>query len=269
MGVGSTFTAISRKDLDAIQIPLPPLPTQQQIADVLDRANVLIEKRKTQIAKLDLLIKSRFIEMFGDPVLNPLGWEVKKLGDITSVGSSKRVFVEELVENGIPFYRGTEIGIMAEGDSITPSLCITQEHYNDLKNATGVPAIGDLLMPSICPDGRIWRVDTDEPFYFKDGRVLWVHLADKTVDDVYLKYALKERLIADYSNIASGTTFAELKIFALKAVWILLPPLPRQTQFADFVHKVEAQKSLLQKSLTKMEQNYKSIMQKCFRGKIF
>lgn len=269
LGVGSTFKAISRKDIHTFQIPLPPLEMQRQIADVLDRASALIEKRKAQIEKLDLLVKSRFIEMFGDPVTNPKGWEIKKLGDIADVGSSKRVFVEELVENGIPFYRGTEIGTMAEGENITPSLFITQEHYNELRNATGAPAVGDLLMPSICPDGRVWRVDTDKPFYFKDGRVLWVHLTDQAVDDVYLQYALKERLIADYYSIASGSTFAELKIFSLKSVSILLPPPALQTQYANFIHCIETQKCLLQQSIGLLELNFKSLMQKCFQGEMF
>lgn len=253
----------------ALEIPLPPLPVQQQIADVLDRAGALIEKRKLQIEKLDLLIKSQFIEMFGDPVTNPKGWGKKRLGDMASVGSSKRVFVKELVDSGIPFYRGTEIGAMATGEIITPTLFISQEHYEDLRYATGVPEIGDFLMPSICPDGRIWRVNTNAPFYFKDGRVLWVHFSEKPFNDTYLLYALKEKIISDYNNIASGTTFAELKLFSLKNIYVLLPPLVLQTEFAKFAYKVETQKSLLQQSLAKLELNHKSLMQKCFKEELF
>lgn len=75
IGVGSTFKAIGKKDIEKILIPLPPLDIQKKIATALDTANALIEKRKEQIEKLDLLIKSQFIEMFGDPVTNPKGWE--------------------------------------------------------------------------------------------------------------------------------------------------------------------------------------------------
>ena len=71
IGVGSTFKAIGKKDIEKILIPLPPLDIQKKIATALDTANALIEKRKEQIEKLDLLIKSQFIEMFGDPVTNP------------------------------------------------------------------------------------------------------------------------------------------------------------------------------------------------------
>ena len=256
----------NKTDLESLEIPLPPLAIQQKIADILDHANALIEKRKTQIEKLDLLVKSRFVEMFGDPVTNPMEWKIKKLGDISSVGSSKRVFIEELVTEGIPFFRGTEISALSAGTTIKPELFITQEHYDNLRKHTGVPAIGDLLLPSICSDGQIWRVNTEEPFYFKDGRVLWIHFESEDNNKIYLRYILRSIITSNYSQLASGTTFAELKIFILKSLPVLIPPLALQTQFAAFVECVEAQKAQLKKSLALLELNYKSLMQKCFEG---
>lgn len=265
----SSYPSISLNDISNIELALPSLPIQQKIADALDKASALIEMRKAQIEKLDLLIKSQFIEMFGDPVTNPRGWEIKLLGDIALVGSSKRVFVEELLEHGIPFYRGTEIGSLAEGKNIVPTLFISPEHYSNLKKATGVPEKGDLLLPSICPDGRIWSVNTSDPFYFKDGRVLWIHFVKKSFDHNYLLYAIKERIISDYSNIASGTTFAELKIFSLKKLRILLPPREKQEQFAEVIRSINGLKQDLEISMKSLEQNYQSLMQKCFSGEMF
>ena len=187
--------------------------------------------------------------MFGDIVSNPKEWKVIKLGEISSVGSSKRVFVEELVNEGIPFYRGTEIGALSTGEKIEPTLFITEEHYNKLKESTGIPKIGDLLMSSICPDGRIWCVDTEIPFYFKDGRVLWIHLENSIIDSMFLKHMLREKFNRDYNKIASGTTFAELKIFALKDLGIILPPIELQNQFADFVKQVDKLKFEIQNSI--------------------
>ena len=79
--IGGVIKYIKLGYLTDAMIPLPPLPIQQKIADVLDRASALIEKRKAQIDKLDLLIKSQFIEMFGDPVTNPMGWTKKPFLD--------------------------------------------------------------------------------------------------------------------------------------------------------------------------------------------
>ena len=202
--------------------------------------------------------------MFGDCLTNPKGWKTKCLEDIAEVGSSKRVFVEELQEDGIPFYRGTEVGALAEGKQITPELFITEEHYTELCEATGTPQIGDLLMPSICPDGRIWVVNTDKPFYFKDGRVLWVHAIDASYHPVFLLYTLKDRIMTDYSSIASGTTFAELKIFALKKCRVFDVPIALQNQFAAFVEQTDKSKSTVQKGLEELELLKKALMQKYF-----
>ena len=261
---GATMKHIVKKDFDNTLIPFPTPEIQREIADILSKVNVIISARQKQIKMLDKLIKARFIEMFGDCVINPKRWKTKCLEEIAEVGSSKRVFVEELQKTGIPFYRGTEVGALAEGKKIIPELFITENRYEELCRATGTPQIGDLLMPSICPDGRIWMVNTNEPFYFKDGRVLWVHIIDSNYNPVFLLYTLKDRIMADYSGIASGTTFAELKIFALKKCQIFEVPITLQNEFADFVKQTDKSKVAIQKSLEKAQLLFDCLMQKYF-----
>lgn len=232
------------KWLKELELEYPPISQQIKTVKVLDEVESIIHNRQNQLQKLDELVKARFVEMFGDCVLNTKSWNTKRLGDIADVGSSKRVFVEDLKEKGIPFYRGTEIGALAEGKTVVPELFISEEHYSELCKATGFPQVGDFLMPSICPDGRIWIVNTSEPFYFKDGRVLWVHAINNSYNPVFLLHTLKDRIMTDYSSIASGTTFAELKIFALKECRIFDVPLELQNQFAAFVHQVDKSKLL-------------------------
>ena len=261
-GVG--LQHITKKELDEIEIQMVSISRQKKIVEILEKISLLIFLRKQQLAKLDELIKARFVEMFGDCKTNPKNWKTKALEKIANVGSSKRVFVEELQDSGIPFYRGTEIGALAEKKAVIPALFITEEHYKQLCETTGKPQKGDLLMPSICPDGRIWIVDTDEPFYFKDGRVLWVHLTSANYNSVFLLYTLKDRIMTDYASIASGTTFAELKIFALKKCKIFDVPLELQNQFANFVERVDQQKQTVQQSLEKLELMKKALMQEYF-----
>ena len=246
-------------------ISVPSMNEQKHISAIFDKVHALISLRKQQLAKLDELVKARFVEMFGESRTNPKGWQTIELQAVADVGSSKRVFVEELQDTGIPFFRSTEIGALAEGRKITPELFITQEHYQSLCESTGAPTVGDLLMPSICPDGRIWLVDDNSPFYFKDGRVLWVHPTNKNINSCYLQHALKEKIMVDYASIASGTTFAELKIFVLKILQIMVPPLKQQDLFSEFVDKIERQKLTIQQSLDKMEVLKKSLMQEYFR----
>lgn len=259
-----TIPSLTKSDLLKIEITLPSLEIQEKIVSKLLKIEEVIQARQQQLQKLDELVKARFIELFGDCVLNSKGWKTKRLGDIAEVGSSKRVFVEDLKESGIPFYRGIEIGALAEGKTVTPELFISKEHYAELCIATGAPNIGDLLMPSICPDGRIWVVNTEKPFYFKDGRVLWVHAIDDSYNPVFLLYTLKDRIMSDYSSIASGTTFAELKIFALKECHVFDVPLELQNQFAAFVNQTDKSKVAVQKALDEAQLLFDSLMQKYF-----
>ena len=247
-----------------LDVPLPDIEQQRLALTTIHHAKNALDSRQAQITKLDELVKARFVEMFGDCRLNPKGWVTKNLDQVADVGSSKRVFVEELQSEGIPFYRGTEVGALAERKSIRPELFITEGHYKQLCEATGKPQKGDLLMPSICPDGRIWVVDTDAPFYFKDGRVLWVHLTSQNYNPVFLLYTLKDRIMTDYESIASGTTFAELKIFALKKCRIFDVPLSLQNQFADFVAEVDKSKVEVQKALDQTQLLFDSLMQQYF-----
>lgn len=255
---------INKNQFSNIEIDLPSLDEQRRIAAVLDKVSDLIAKRREQLDKLDELVKARFVEMFGDCKTNPKGWETCCLDEIAEVGSSKRVFVEELKEKGIPFFRGTEIGALAEGRTVVPELFISPQHYKELCDMTGAPQKGDLLMPSICPDGRIWLVDTDAPFYFKDGRVLWVHRICDKFNPVFLLYTLKDRIMTDYDSIASGTTFAELKIFALKKCQVFMTPIELQKNFSAFISCINKSKLTIQQSLDKMKTLKKALMQEYF-----
>jgi type I restriction enzyme S subunit len=230
---GGAQPNISQAYVKNINVPLPPLHIQEQIADTLDKADALRRKDQELLSKYDELAQAIFYDMFGDPVRNEKGWDIKKLGISCDVGSSVRVFVDELVGDGVPFYRGAEIGKLATNQKVNPELFITNDHYSNLKKQGGVPQIGDLLLPSICSDGRIYEVIDDNPFYFKDGRVLWIKVNKKTYNSTFLRCLLKEVFLRNYSSIASGTTFAELKIFILKNLELIEPPLKQQIDFSS------------------------------------
>ena len=239
-----------------LAIPLPSIDEQIRVVRVLDGIRSLIKRANRQITELDALVKSRFVEMFGDQKLNNKQLPQKRLREVSLVGSSRRVFKEELVERGIPFLRGTEVGSYGLGKRVEPSLFITPTHYESLISRAGKPEIGDLLLPSICPDGQIWEVDTEEPFYFKDGRVLWVRPDRGCLNSTFLRYALKNRFESDFQGLASGTTFAELKIVILKEMSITLPPLSLQQEFASFSASVDKSRFMARRAM----ENLMSIM---------
>jgi len=265
---GAAQPNLSANNLKSFEIPLPTLTEQKRIAAILDKTDVLRRKRQVAIKLANDFLRAIFLDMFGDPVTNPKGWEQHRLGSICDVRSSRRVFVTELVEAGIPFYRGTEVGQLGNGQFVEPSLFITKEHYEILKAQSGVPRRGDLLLPSICPDGRIYLVENDEPFYFKDGRVLWIKVDGSRINSTFLKNHLKQLFFAGYSKIASGTTFAELKIFALKDLTIHVPPVDLQGRFGTIVGSIEQQKTRLCKCMEGLDTLFASLTQHAFRGEL-
>lgn len=266
--VTATISNLSLGQIKNLEIPLPPLAEQMQIAAILDAADKLRQKDQQLVEHYNALSQSLFLEMFGDLINNPMSWDSVKLGDICGVGSSKRVFVSEFVDSGIPFYRGTEVGQLAYGNEIKPHLFISPDKYELLKNESGVPNIGDLLLPSICHDGRILKVKTIDPFYFKDGRVLWIKVNSDLINSDYLRFFLKGLFLTNYSNYASGTTFAELKIVSLKSIRVFNPPIEIQNQFAERVEMIEQQKQQAQKNLEKSEILFNSLLQRAFTGEL-
>jgi type I restriction enzyme S subunit len=265
---GANIKNIRKSELEDFPIPLPPLPEQKRIAAILDMADAIRRKRQQAIKLAADFLRATFLDMFGDPVTNPKGWEQHRLGSICDVGSSNRVFVNELVEAGIPFYRGTEIGQLGDDNVVDPSLFITKEHYERLKAQSGVPRKGDLLLPSICPDGRIYLVKNEDPFYFKDGRVLWIKVDGSRINSKFLKNHLKLLFFIGYSKIASGTTFAELKIFSLKGLTIHVPPVEIQERFATIVETIEQLKTRLCIYKTDIDTLFASLTQRAFRGEL-
>lgn len=242
VATGSVRDNLKLSMLYEFPIELPKLENQRKIVKILDKVSDVVEKKEQELEQLDTFVKSRFAEMFGDIGTGIFNFGTCKLGDVARVGSSHRVFTTEFVESGIPFYRGTEIGELANGQKPSEPYCISEEHYERLANDDTKPLIGDLLMPSICNKGQVWMVDTEEPFYYKDGRVLCISPDRRVFNSKFLQYFMREKTLVEYPKMGSGSTFAEFKIFLLKNMDVLIPPREIQEQFAAFVHQVDKSK---------------------------
>ena len=237
---------------------------QNKICDILDNIHHQIILREKELTHLDDLVKARFVEMFGDPGLPNRNYPIIQLEDIADVKSSHRIFTSDFVEEGIPFYRGKEIGELERGEVPKEVYYISTEKYKEISNDDSKPLIGDLLMPSICDKGQVWMVNTESPFYYKDGRVLCISPDRNRINPQYFQHYIKMRTISEYPKLGSGSTFAEFKIFQLKRLMISLPPLDRQNQFAEIVTRINKSKSVIQKSLDEMQILFQSLMQKYF-----
>ena len=232
---------ISTEWLRKYEIPLCSIDEQLKVTEILDGIQNVIDSKIAELKGLDDLVRGRFVELFGDPVVNSKGWEMVELGELTGIGSSKRIFEKEYVSDGIPFYRTKEIVELSKGNTISTELFITEERYAEIKEKYGVPKTGDLLISAVGTIGIIWIVDGENEFYFKDGNLIRVDGSEK-FNSVYLKNLL-ECLIDEYKKRMSvGTAYAALTISGLAKMKVYNAPIELQNQFADFAHQVDKSK---------------------------
>lgn len=261
---GSTMKHITKKYFDRIEIQLPPLESQKKIATALDSANALIEKRKEQIEKLDFLIKSQFIEMFGDPVTNPKGWYEEKL---CGLGYLNRGVSKHRPRNDSKLLGGI-YPLIQTGDVTSAGLYI--KDYRDTYTEIGLAQSKLWEKGTLCITIAANIAKTGILVFdacFPDSVVGFLANSNKT-NNIFVLYWFKffQKIL---ENQAPESAQKNINLKILRELEIICPPLYLQTQFAEFVEKVEAQKTLLQKSLADMEQNYQSLLQKCFKGEIF
>lgn len=262
---GATIPHIYFKDYGKENIPTPSLATQLAIVSELDKINELIRLKKEQLKDFDNLAQSLFYEMFGDPVENEKGWDVKKLDNVCNITSSKRIFADEYTNTGIPFYRSKEVIERSKGLPISVELFISEERYNEIKEKFGVPKIGDILITAVGTIGKIWAIDTDNKFYFKDGNLVWLKDIDNQLANSCFFRRLLEYLIEEYKKTnANGAAYNALTIAKLKLMSCPLPPLSLQRLFAQRIEQIEREKSEVQKSIQDLETLLASRMQYWF-----
>ena len=250
-----------------IRIPICSYEEQCRIVAELELLTEIIDKQKQQLKELDTLAQSIFYDMFGNLTDNNKGWRIDRLEENCEVSSAKRVLVEDVVDSGVPFIRGTELTALNRATSskdVQFTMFITPEHYEKLKAITGVPKQGDILIPSINSEGISWVVDTEMPFYFKDGRVIWVHVNLDVFASEYLKNAISTILKANYETLTSGATFLELKLFIIRDLMIPIPPLELQREFAMKLQCINQQKQAINRSIAESQKLFDYTMDKYF-----
>lgn len=270
LAVGGVVNNLNSGMVRDLTIPLPPLPVQQKIADILDHAGALIEKRKAQIEKLDLLVKSQFIEMFGDPVTNPMGWEVRKLGTLSTLitkGSSPNW-------QGINYVNDKTQVLFITSENVREGFIdYSKEKYLEdrfnIIQPRSVLQKNDILINIVGASiGRAAIYKQNERANINQAVAL-VRCEDIINIDYLCVFLNSPRALQMYMEMQVDVARANLSLKNISDLLIICPPLPLQNDFAAFVERIETQKAQLKKSLALLELNYKSLMQKCFAGEIF
>ena len=257
----TTINQITRKMLDDICVPLYDNEKEHHITSKFNKIDALIHKKQQQLSKLDELVKSRFIELFGDPRINPKGYKILPISALFDVGSSKRVFESEWRESGVPFYRAREIVKLSRDGFVDNELFIEEEMYESYKKKYGVPRAGDMMVTGVGTLGVCYIVKETDRFYFKDGNTLWFKnkgLCDvRFIKDQYETDFVRDQIVAN-ANISTVGTYT---ITNANNTMVLVPPVNEQLKYVEFCRQVDKSKLAIQKSLEKLEILKKSLMQ--------
>lgn len=261
---GATIPHIYFRDYSNEKVYLPSINHQRHIAVTLDKANELITLRKKQLEELDAFAEAVFYDMFGDPVKNEKGWKFKNMMEFSDVTSSKRIFANEYISEGIPFYRSKEIAELGSNKEISIELFISEKKYDNIKQEFGIPTKGDILIAAIgATIGKMWVVDNNREFYFKDGNIIWIK--NKGFIPIFLKRVLLSMINGIKDRLTNGGAYPALTIITLKNMDIIYPPLPLQSRFATIIEKIEEQKAQVRKALQESEDLFQRLMQDLFK----
>lgn len=239
------------------------IQTQKEIVVVLDKVTSLISMRKEQLEKLDILVKSKFIEMFGDPVLNPKGWEKKKLGEVCSsivrgpFGSALKK--EYFVPYSKNVYKVYEQKNAIKQNCNIGSYYISEEKFLTLKRFEC--KTGDIIMSCSGTVGKMYTLPEDAHKGIINQALMKMTLNGIVIDKIFKIYfgLAVESLVLNGSGIKNISS-----VSYLKNIEIQVPPLDLQNQFAEFVEQVEKNKEKIKSSLNQLETLYSALMQEYF-----
>lgn len=261
-----TVKHLSVKGIRAIEIPLPPLSEQKRIASILDKADAIRRKRQQAIQLADDFLRAVFLDMFGDPVTNPKGWEVRPLGQISNFENGDRSSAypsgDDLVPEGVLFL--STKNIVADTLNLGSCQYITEEKY--LALSRGKARKGDLIITLRGTLGSCCVFDCEHEKAFINAQMMIIR-PGPGVGNIFLHDLLVSKAIKNHlQSIGQGAAVPQLTAKQLKELMLPTPPIQEQQRYEKIRDSVLA-------SIKKMQSEsevglFKAITQKTFRGEL-
>ncbi|EGZ6890271.1 restriction endonuclease subunit S [Vibrio cholerae] len=262
---GATRAKLSKTDASRIPIPLPPLETQKQIAEVLEKADQLREDCQQMEQELNSLAQSVFIDMFGDPVTNPKGWDMKALSDLAIIVTGNTP------SRAKPEYYGSYIEWIKSGNINTPSdyLTIAEEYLSESGKKVGrVVQSGSVLMTCIAgsPDciGNVAIADREVAFNQQINALVPIEKKLNT-DFLYILLKVAKKIIQSASTNSMKGMISKSK---LESIQLPFPSYDEQCDFSAIYRKLQKVVKEQQKQVIETELMFNSLMQKAFKGEL-
>jgi len=262
-----SYPSLKQSKIETYEIPFPSLATQTHIAQILSKAETLIEQRKQSIALLDEFLKSTYLEMFGDPVRNEKKWEKKKLKDVCKKIQDGTHFSPPITKTGIPYITAKHVRENVIDFWGNPWF-ISKEHHDEIYKRCN-PVKGDVIY---IKDGATTGYAAINKYDFEFSMLSSIALLkvnDKIVSSEFLcawlnNPSAKKSILTKMA----GGAIKRLTLTKINELPILVPPLPLQTQFSQIVTQTEQLKEQYKSSLQELENLYGALSQQAFKGEL-
>ena len=260
---GATIPHIYFKDYGKELIPVPPLSTQLSIVSELDKISELIRLKKEQLKDYDNLAQSIFYEMFGDPVVNEKGWEVKKLGEVAMIKTGpfgSMLHKEDYITGGIPLINPMHI----QNFKAVPDKYFTISKEKAAELCDYQLKINDVIFARRGDIGRCAVISDKEAGYLCGTGSLFVRF-ERKLSSIYTMYVVRTTsFIKELVSKAKGATMLNLNSSTMEYLRFPIPPLPLQQAFAQRIELIEQQKAEIQSTIADLETLLASRMQYWF-----
>ena len=257
--IGGVIKYIKLGDLTNAQIPVPDYSRQLIIIEELDLLSSIIEKKKTQLNELDNLAQSLFYEMFGDPITNEKGWEVKKLKEACICITDGDHMPPPKANKGIPFITISNIDKQFREIDFRETFFVPQSYYDSIKEERKTQ-IGDVLYTVTGSYGIPIIVNEFRRFCFQ-RHIALLRPNILLVSSYFLCYwALCKSIKYMADEVATGIAQKTVGLSSLRNFPIIIPPLALQQQFASKIEAIEHQKELIKQSIKEVETLFNSRM---------
>lgn len=262
-GTGSTFKQVSKNHIYNWEIPLPDLPTQTKIAQILDKADQIRQKRKKAIELADEFLRSLFLEMFGDPVVNPKGWKTEELKNFTEFEngdrSSNYPSGKDLLPSGIPFLSTKNIN--SDTYSEVTLNYISEGKFNSLSR--GKVNNGDILITLRGTLASCCIFNSKYERAFINAQMMIIRTNKTKISNDFL-HSLLTFSTVNYKlkNLGQGAAVPQLTAKQLQEFKVIIPPLEKQNTFLNIKRKISDLKNKIESSKT--DELFNSLSQQYF-----
>ena len=255
---------LNKAKLNELKIPYCEINKQKEIVEVLNKAQELIDKRKEQIEALDELVKSKFIEMFGDPITNPINWEKKKLAEECNIitGNTPPRKVGEYYGDYIEWIKSDNI--TDDGIYLTKAReYLSEEGLKVGRSVEENSILMTCIAGSIKCIGNVAIANRKVTF---NQQINGIEPLKNNVYFMFEQFNLSQKYIQSTINMSLKGILSKGQLSELEFIF---PPIEKQNEFAEFFKQVDKLKFEMEKSLKELEDNFNSLMQKAFKGELF